>query len=102
MTRDICPTSVRSRGTTGSPDTHKAKLELFGLFRALRAFWLWIVGLPGFTVETDAKYIKGMLNNPDIQPNATINRWIAGILLFDFDLVHVPADRHTAADGLSR
>jgi hypothetical protein len=33
-----------------------------------------------------------MLNNPDIQPNATINRWIAGILLFDFKLVHVPAD----------
>ena len=80
----------------------QAKLELYGLFRALRAFRLWLIGLPKFTVETDAKYIKGMLNNPDIQPNAVINRWIAGILLFDFDLVHVPGDRHTVADGLSR
>ena len=60
------------------------------------------MGLPRFTVEVDAKYIKGMLNNPDIQPNAAINRWIAGILLFDFDLVHVPGDDHSGADGLSR
>src|SRR6202045_192860 len=50
----------------------------------------------------DAKFIKGMLNNPDIQPNAAMNRWIATILLFDFDLIHVPADKHTGADGLSR
>jgi hypothetical protein len=52
-------------------------------------------------VEVDAKYLKGMLNNPDIQPNATINQWIAGILIFDFKLVHVPTIHHTAADGLS-
>ena len=50
----------------------------------------------------DAKYIKGMINNPDIQPNATINRWIAGILLFDFKLVHVPGKQHGGPDGLSR
>ena len=43
-----------------------------------------------------------MINNPDLQPNATINRWIAGILLFDFEIVHVPANKHTAPDGLSR
>ena len=43
-----------------------------------------------------------MINNPDIQPNATINRWIAGILLFDFKLRHVPGKDHTPADGLSR
>ena len=42
-----------------------------------------------------------MLNNPDIQPNAAINRWIAGILLFDFDLVHVPGNDHSSADRLS-
>ena len=53
-------------------------------------------------VEVDAKYIKGMINNPDIQPNATINRWIAGILLFDFKLVHVPGTQHGGPDGLSR
>jgi len=49
----------------------------------------------------DAKYIKGMLNEPDLQPNAAINRWIQGILLFDFALVHVPADKHKRPDALS-
>jgi hypothetical protein len=68
----------------------------------LRVYRLWLVGLPRFTVETDAKYIKGMLNHPDIQPNAAINCWITSILLFDFDLMHVPGDKHTVADGLSR
>jgi len=43
-----------------------------------------------------------MLKNPDIQPNATINRWIAVILLFDFKLVHVPVEKHHGPDGLSR
>jgi hypothetical protein len=52
-------------------------------------------------VEVDAKYLKGMLNNPDIQPNVTINWWIAGILLFDFKLVHVLTIHHIAANRLS-
>jgi hypothetical protein len=79
----------------------QAKLELYGLFRALRAYRIYIIGVKNLVVEVDAKYLKGMLNNPDIQPNTTINRWIAGILLFDFKLVHVPTIHHTAADGLS-
>ncbi|KDQ61643.1 hypothetical protein JAAARDRAFT_31112 [Jaapia argillacea MUCL 33604] len=29
----------------------------------------------------------------DIQPNATINHWIAGILLFTFNLVHIPTSK---------
>ena len=53
-------------------------------------------------VEVDTKYIKGMLNNPDIQPNAAIKRWIAGILTFDFKLKHIPTDRHQGTDGLSK
>jgi len=78
----------------------QAKLELYGLFRSLRATRLWTVGAPNFVVEVDALYIRGMLNNPDIQPNATINRWIAGILLFSFTLVHVPSEC-IAANGIS-
>ena len=50
----------------------------------------------------DTKYIKGMINNPDLQPNTTINRWIASILLFHFELRHISTDRHTGPDGLSR
>ena len=46
----------------------------------------------------DTKYVKGMINNPDLQPNATINRWIAGILLFHFKLVHISADKHSQAE----
>ncbi|KAI5822489.1 hypothetical protein K523DRAFT_220981, partial [Schizophyllum commune Tattone D] len=53
-------------------------------------------------VKVDAQYIKGMLNDPDLQPNASVNRWIQGILLFDFTLIHVPAERFKGPDALSR
>ncbi|KAK7688127.1 hypothetical protein QCA50_008497 [Cerrena zonata] len=43
-----------------------------------------------------------MLNEPDLQPNASINRWIQGIFLFDFKLIHVPAECHQGPDALSR
>ena len=49
----------------------------------------------------DTKYVKGMINNPDLQPNATINQWIASILLSHFELHHISADQHTGPDGLS-
>ena len=62
----------------------QAKLEFFGLFRALHAARLYLIGLPTFTVEMDAKYVKGMLNHPDMQPNAAVNRWIAAIQMLDF------------------
>jgi hypothetical protein len=29
----------------------------------------------------DAQFIKGMLSNPDVQPNAAMNQWIATIRL---------------------
>ena len=80
----------------------QVKLELYGLFCALRATRLHLIGVRNLVVEVDASYIKGMLSNPDIQPNAAINRWIAAILLFDFKLVHVPADKHKGPNGLSR
>jgi len=51
--------------------------------------------------QIDVSYIKGMLNNPDIQPGAMVNRWIVGIKLFQFELVHVPGRLHTGLDGLS-
>jgi hypothetical protein len=88
--------------TEGESCYSQAKLELYGLFRALHAVRSFIFGVVNFTVEMDAKSIKGMINNPDLQPNATINRWITGILLFNFHLVHIPGTRHTGADRLSR
>jgi hypothetical protein len=50
----------------------QAKLELYGLFRAL---CLHLVGVQHLLIEMDAQFIRRMLNNPDVQPNATINRW---------------------------
>ena len=77
------------------------KLELYGLFRTLRALKLYLIGIRNLIVEVDAKYIKGMLKNPDIAPSASINRWILSILMFHFTLVHVPGSHH-GPDGLSR
>jgi len=79
----------------------QAKPELFGLFRTLKDCWIWIIGVKNLVVEVDAKYIKGMINNPDIQPNATINHWILAILLFDFRLCHVSGHTYSP-DGLSQ
>jgi len=80
----------------------QSKLELYGLFRALRHYRAFIVGVKKLIVEVDASSIKGMLDNPDIQASAVINRWIQGIQQFDFKLVHVPAHKHRGPDALSR
>ena len=77
------------------------KLELYGLFRALRSLKAYLIGVRNLVVEVDARYIKGMLANPDLAPSASMNRWIISILLFHFTLVHVPSTRH-GPDGLSR
>jgi transposase InsO family protein len=79
----------------------QAKLELYGLYRALGALRLYLIGVRNLIIEVDARYIKGMLSNPDIAPSASINRWIVAILSFQFTLVHVPGTHH-GPDGLSR
>jgi hypothetical protein len=77
------------------------KLELYGLYRSLRALKHNLIGVRNLIIEVDAKYIKGMLANPDIAPSASMNRWILSILMFHFTLVHVPGTHH-GPDGLSR
>jgi hypothetical protein len=42
-----------------------------------------------------------MLQNPDISPSDSMNRWILAILMFYLTLVHVPGMHHTP-NGLSR
>ena len=79
----------------------QAKLELYGLYRALRALRFWLLGVRNLIIEVDAQYIKGMLKNPDVAPSASINRWILDILTFHFELRHVPGKAH-GPDGLSR
>ena len=96
------PSRFRSM-TLSDVESHysQVKLELFGLFRTLRAVCIFIFCLLNLTVEMDVKYVQGMINNLDQQPNVTINRWIAGILLFQFKLIHVAAEKHKGLDGLS-
>jgi Integrase zinc binding domain/RNase H-like domain found in reverse transcriptase len=77
------------------------KLELYGLFRALGAMKLYLIGVRNLVIEVDARYIKGMLSKPDLHPGASINRWILAILTFHFTLVHVPGTHH-GPDGMSR
>ena len=77
------------------------KLEIYGLYRALRSLRLYLIGVRNLVIEVDAQYIKGMLQNPDIAPSTSINRWIVSILMFHFTLVHV-AGSHHGPDGLSR
>src|SRR6202453_1644926 len=77
------------------------KLEIYGLYRALRSLCIYLIGVRNFIIEVDAGYIKGMLANPDISPSASINRWIVAILTFHFELVHI-AESHHGPDGLSR
>jgi hypothetical protein len=77
------------------------KLELYGLYRALGSLRLYLIGVRNMVIEVDARYIKGMLANPDIAPSASVNQWIMAILTFHFDLIHVPGSRH-GPDGLSR
>jgi len=80
----------------------QSKLELYGLMRALMRFRAYIGGISNLIVEVDASSIEGMLKRPDVQPSATINRWISCIKDYDFTLVHVPASQHKAPDALSR
>ncbi|KIL53794.1 hypothetical protein M378DRAFT_47287, partial [Amanita muscaria Koide BX008] len=67
----------------------------------LRKLRLYLIGVRNLIVEVDARYIKEMLQNPDMAPSAAMNRWILAILTFHFDLVHVPGIMH-GPDGLSR
>jgi hypothetical protein len=77
------------------------KRELFGLKEALRMNKAWLFAARNLIVETDAKYIKGMIENPDMMPTATINRWIDSILMYHFTLRH-KAGATFGPDGLSR
>ena len=77
------------------------KLELYGLYHTLRAYKMFLMGVRNLVVEVDVRYIKGMLNNPNIMPSASVNRWIISILTFHFELQHVPG-KHHRPDGLSR
>jgi len=80
----------------------QAKLEIFGLHKALRHWRFYLVGLSSLIVEMDAKYVKGMINSVEEDTDPIVARWIQAILLYDFEFVHAPADKFRGPDALSR
>ena len=76
------------------------KVELYGLFRALKALESIVWGI-NIRVEADASFLAAMVNSPGL-PSASTTRWAAYIKLFDMEIVHIKAAQHVAPDGLSR
>ncbi|KAI0733920.1 cytochrome P450 [Fomitopsis betulina] len=76
-------------------------VQLYGLYCTLHTLKIYLIGVRKLIIEVDARYINGMLQNPDITPNASINRWIVSILTYHFELVLIPGTSHVP-DGLSR
>jgi hypothetical protein len=56
-----------------------------------------------FILETDAKVLVEQLNGAASDlPGALLTNWIAWMRLMDFEVKHIPGNKNTAADGLSR
>ncbi|KAJ6110196.1 hypothetical protein N7486_002431 [Penicillium sp. IBT 16267x] len=78
------------------------KRECRGVLKALKKFRHWLYGVH-FTLEIEAKTLVAQLNRSATDlPGALVTSWIAWIRLFDFEVKHVPGQKHGAADGLSR
>jgi hypothetical protein len=78
------------------------KIKLYGLFWALRALRIHIIGVADLTVEMGAQYMYGMLASL-IRISSQMQLSTGGITtihLFNFKLVHIPVERHQGPDGL--
>src|SRR5262245_26960195 len=67
----FCSIPLNSRESRFS----QPKLKLYGLYRALCELKLYLIGIRNLVIEVNTCYIKGMLQNPDIAPNTTMNQW---------------------------
>lgn len=78
------------------------KWECRGVLKALKKVRYWLYGVR-FILETDARVLVAQLNRSGTDlPGVLVTRWTAWIQLFDFEVLHVPGRKHSAADGLSR
>lgn len=102
---DGCRHTIRFDSTLWSEaesKQHSTKLECKALVWALKAFQGYLYG-HHFTIETDAKVLIAQLNRSSSDlPGSVMNRWLATILQWDFDIVHVPGKRNVIPDALSR
>ncbi len=78
------------------------KLECRELLRALKKLRFYLYGIR-FLVEIDAKTLIHQLNQPASElPGSVVNRWLAWIRLFDFELKHIAGAKHGGPDALLR
>jgi hypothetical protein len=88
--------------TTTESAYDAGKRECRALMKALKKVRHYLYGV-FFTIEVDARTLVAQLNKSAVDvPGALLNRWLAWIRLFDFDVRHVAGRKHLAADGLSR
>ncbi|RYN41671.1 hypothetical protein AA0114_g10630 [Alternaria tenuissima] len=81
---------------------HSTKLECKAVLWALKKFRTYLYGVH-FTIKTDAATLIAQLNRSSTDnPGSVINRWISTILLWDFDIKHIPGKKNVVADALSR
>jgi hypothetical protein len=78
------------------------KLELYGLYRALRKCRSYVVSVRNLVVEVDTLYIRRMLNSLELAQDATVGRWVEEISTYPCTLRHVRAAQHVALNGLFR
>ncbi|KAL9934429.1 hypothetical protein V8E36_006885, partial [Tilletia maclaganii] len=76
------------------------KLELCGVYKAMRACHYHLLGVP-FTLAVDAKALVYQLNRPHLAAPVEA-RWIANLLSYQAHPKHVPAKDHDLPDALSR
>ncbi|KAL9938177.1 hypothetical protein V8E36_002800 [Tilletia maclaganii] len=76
------------------------KLELCGVYKAVRACHYHLLGVP-FTLAVDAKALVYQLNRPHLAAPVEA-RWIANLLNYQVHPKHVPAKDHVLPDALSR
>jgi hypothetical protein len=78
------------------------KLELHALVHCVCKLHLYLYGTR-FIVETDAATLVAIINRVSTDlPGSLVQRWLAWLHLFDFDIRHVPGKKNGAADALSR
>ncbi len=75
------------------------KLELYGVFRALKAECHRLHNIH-FCLVVDTGFLTQMMISPDL-PNMVMTRWITYIQLFTFKVNHTPGMSHHVPDGLS-
>ena len=91
-----------SRKLTSGERAYSAyKLELVGLLTACEHFRWFLLG-KRFRVRTDHAALQWLRSTTTKEMPSVVHRWKSMLEAYDFEIVHCPASRMTAADGLSR